>query len=178
MKQKTDFVNLAHKIQRRASPADKFYTPLALVEKHIEHIKDLIEPNKTIYEPFSGDKRYVRLLREKFPNNNVIHTEIDDGEDFFEFHEPVDYIITNPPYSKMDKVLEHLIELKPSLISMLIGYLNVTPKRIADMNAKGYYIERILFAKVKNWFGVSAIITFSNLINKNIVEFERELFHN
>jgi hypothetical protein len=157
---------------RKGKTNDKIYTPLALVDRHIEHIKDLIEFGDVIYEPFAGDGRYVSSLREKFPNNQIEQTEIDNGDNFFNFYESVDIIISNPPYSCMDKVLEHSVKLNPRIISYLIGYLNFTPKRVGYMNANGYFIERILMCRVRAWFGISSIITFSNKINKNIIEVE------
>ena len=168
--------NIAEK-NRNKKANDIVYTPIKLVERHIEHIKDLVEPNDIIYESFSGDGRYVKQLRKKF-QNKIVETEIQNGTDFFEFNEPVDILITNPAYSIMDKVLEHSVKLKPRIISYLIGMMNFTPKRIAYMNENGYYIDRIFFCRVRNWFGITSIITFSNQINKNIVEVERFEFNN
>ncbi len=163
--------NIAEK-NRNKKANDIVYTPIKLVERHIEHIKDLVEPNDIIYESFSGDGRYVKQLREKF-QNKIVETEIQNNTDFFNFYEPVDIIISNPPYSCMDKVLEKSVKLNPRIISYLIGYLNFTPKRIAYMNANGYFIEKILMCRVRGWFGISCIITFSNQIDKNIIDVDR-----
>jgi hypothetical protein len=157
---------------RKGKANDTFYTPLALVDRHIEHIKDLIEFGDVIYEPFAGKGFYVSALREKLPNQ-IEQTEIDNGTNFFEFNESIDVIISNPPYSCMDKVLEHSVKLNPRVISYLIGYLNFTPKRITYMNDNGYFLERIYFCKVRGWFGISSIITFSNKIKKNCIDFDR-----
>jgi len=73
----------------------------------------------------------------------------------------------------MDKVLEKSVNLKPRIISYLIGYLNFTPRRVKFMNDNGYFIDRIFFCRVRGWFGITTIVTFSNQINKNIVEVER-----
>lgn len=168
--------NIAEK-NRNKRANDIVYTPIKLVERHIEHIKDLIEPNDIIYESFSGDGRYVKQLREKF-QNKIVETEIQNGTDFFKFYEPIDVIISNPPYSIIDKILEKSIELKPRIISYLIGFMNLTPKRIKFMNDNGYYIDRIFFCRVRGWFGITSIVTFSNQINKNIVDVERYEFNN
>lgn len=158
---------------RKNKPNDRVYTPLRLVNTHIDYIKDLIEFGDVIYEPFAGDGRYVKALREKFPNNQIEQTEIDNGENFFEFNESVDVIISNPPYSCMDKVLEHSIKLKPRIISYLIGFINFTPKRILYMNDNGYFLEKIFICKVREWFSLTSIVVFSNKINKNCIDFDR-----
>jgi hypothetical protein len=170
------FVKISNSIQKKIKQNDIRYTPITLVERHIEHIKDLIEFGDVIYEPFAGKGVYVNHLREKFPNNQIEQTEIETGTNFFLFNESVDIIISNPPYSCMDKVLEHSVKLKPKIISYLIGYLNLTPRRVKFMNDNGFFIERMFVCKIRSWFGISCIITFSNQIDKNIIEVERNEF--
>lgn len=165
-------INVAKK-NRDGKTNDKKYTPYLLVDRYIEHIKDLVETTDIIYEPFAGDGRIVNALREKFPNNKIEETEIDNGTNFFEFNESVDIIISNPPYSCIDTVLSHSIALKPRVISYLIGMINFSPKRVTYMNDNGYYIDRILFCRVRNWFGITSIITFSNKIKKNCIDVDR-----
>ena len=165
-------VNTSITIAKKKTPNDKIYTPHSLVERHITHVAELFLPNDTIYEPFSGDGRYVTALKNKFPDNAILHTEIDSGSDFFLFTDDVDVIISNPPYSIIDKVLKKSVELKPRVISYLFGYVNVTPKRIAFLNNNGYFIAKFLLCRVRTWFGITAIITVSNDITKNLIDVE------
>lgn len=164
-------IETSRKIQKRDKPNDKFYTPLSLVKIHLS--KFCIDKESIIYEPFYGKGVYYNEMRNVFPYCEIKFTEIDMGLDFFEFNEKIDYIISNPPYSIIDKVLEKSILLKPKIISYLIGFGNITTKRIEYMNKNGYFITDFHLTKVWKWYGMSLIITFSNLIDKNIIEFDR-----
>ncbi len=163
---------ISHNIGNRDKPNDKFYTPVELVKIHLEKFNHIPE-GSVIFEPFYGEGAYYNEMVKKFPSCNVIYCEIEKGLDFFEHNENVDYIISNPPYSIIDKVLEKSVSLKPKEISYLIGFHNLTPKRIEYMNKNGYFIKDIHLTKVYAWYGISIIITFSNLIEKNIIEFDR-----
>jgi hypothetical protein len=146
---------------------------MSLVNQHINIIEDLIEPNKIILDPFFGTGNYYNTLKQRFPNNQIEYTEIEMGMDFFEYDKPVEYIISNPPYSLIDKVLEKSCDLQPEVISYLIGFMNITTKRIEYMNKRGYFIKSLHLTKVYKWFGMSSIITFSNKIKTNCITFDR-----
>ena len=63
------------------------------------------------------------MLKEN--SNKVIYTHIDDGKDFFKF-EPDEYdaIISNPPFSKKDRVLKRLYQLdKPFAVLLPMNSL-------------------------------------------------------
>jgi hypothetical protein len=161
---------ISTKIKLRAIANDKFYTPLKLVNIHLDKFNI---HNSIIYEPFKGNGSYYNLMKEKYTDCNVIYSEIDEGLDFFDYHDKVDYIISNPPYSIIDKVLEHSVSLKPKIISYLIGFGNLTTKRIEYMNKYGYYIIDFHLTKVWKWYGMSLIVSFSNEVDKNIISFDR-----
>lgn len=162
-------------IKKRENANDVFITPISLVNQHIDLVKDIIktEPDKVIYEPFFGTGNYYNLLKERFPNNPIEYTEISLDLDFFDFNKKVNYIISNPPYSIIDKVFEKSCSLHPEIISYLIGFMNLTTRRIEYMNKKGYYILSLHLTKVFKWFGMSIIVTFSNQIKSNCVSFDR-----
>jgi hypothetical protein len=164
--------NLSHTIKQRLIANDKFFTPISLVKTHLEKFKD-IPDNSIILEPFYGEGAYYNEMVLMFPNSNIEYTEIDKGLDFFEYKKPVDYIISNPPYSIINKVLEHSITLKPKIISYLLGFHNITTKRIEYMNNNGYFIKDFHLTKVYKWYGMSVLITFSNEITSNIITIDR-----
>lgn len=166
---------MATDIKKRDKANDIFITPLSLVNNHIDLIQHHIHDNIILYDPFFGTGNYYNSLKERFPNNLIKFTEINMGTDFFEFNEKIDCIVSNPPYSLIDKVFQKSCDLQPNIISYLIGYLNFTPKRIEYMNSRGYFIENIHLCKVYKWFGISSIITFSNLINDNCITFDRQV---
>ena len=45
--------------------------------------------------------------------------EIDNGKDFFAYNERVDWIITNPPYSIYDEVMEHSFEIADNIVYLV-----------------------------------------------------------
>ena len=112
------------KIKKRSKPNDVFITPLELAKKHIETID--YQESEVWYDPFKNSGNYYN----NFPNDRKEWSEILEGRDFFTFDKDVDIICSNPPYSMIDKVLEKSIELKPRVISYLIGVNNLTTKRI------------------------------------------------
>lgn len=100
--------------------SDECYTP----EYAIKPILKYIEKTNIIWCPFDKeDSWYVRIFKEN--GNRVIYSHIDDGKDFFEY-EPAKYdiIISNPPFSLADDILERLYKLnKPFIILLPLKYL-------------------------------------------------------
>ena len=93
------------------------------------------------------------------------------------YNNKVDVIISNPPYSCIDKVLEHSISLQPRIISYLIGLMNLTPRRIKYMNDKGYSLKFIHFTKIYDWFGHSIICVFvKNEIINNCISYDNKIY--
>jgi hypothetical protein len=157
-------------IKKREQPNDKFYTPDAAVKTHIDFIKDLIGDG-ICYEPFAGLGAYLSHLPP-----NTVWTELDNGKDFFDFNEKVEYIVSNPPYSCIDKVLEHSVELNPSMISYLIGVNNLTARRLEYMNKHGYYLERVKMLKIYKWYGMSFICVWVKGSGADCIQYDRVVY--
>ena len=157
-----------HLIKNREVPLDVFYTPLSVVKQHLLLI-DAKEEDKW-FDPFFGEGIYY----DNFPTENKCWTEINKGKDFFEFNDPVDIICSNPPFSMLDKVFKKSVELKPRIISYLIGVNNLTPKRIEDMNRAGYGLSKCHMLKVKKWFGMQFLIVFEKGAT-NCMTFDRKV---
>ena len=88
---------------------DENYTPFYAVEPLIKYLPST---PITIWCPFDKEwSAYVVRLKEA--GHKVIHSHIDNGQDFFTYHpsEPYDMIISNPPFSKKDKILERVYAL-------------------------------------------------------------------
>jgi hypothetical protein len=166
--------NTSRNIKDRKKANDNFYTPPAVVKLHLERFNN-IPDNSIIFEPFYGGGAYYDEMIKMFPKCKIEYTEIEKGLDFFEYKNHVDFIISNPPYSIIDKVLDHSISLKPKIISYLIGFHNLTTKRIEYMNNHGYFITDFHLTKIYAWYGMSLIITFSNSVSENIISFDRKV---
>lgn len=113
-------------MQRQKAKSDEWYTPRSAVEAIVPYLKNF----KTIWCPFdTAESNYVKVLEEH--GFNVIHTHIDDGQDFFETIVPeCDAIVSNPPYSVKDDVIERLFLLrKPFAMLMNVASLYDSKRR-------------------------------------------------
>jgi len=161
---------VSHSIKNRKDAKDVFITPEELAIKHINMIE--YKESDIWYDPFKNTGNYYN----NFPNDNKVWTEILEGKDFFKYNEEVDIICSNPPYSIINPVLEKCISLKPRVISLLLGMLNLTPKRIEDMNNAGYGLYKLRMLKVHEWYGNSFICHFE-LGKENCIELDRKIYH-
>lgn len=160
-----------NKIKNRETPNNVFITPVALAKTHIDMIETM--PTDVWLDPFKNSGNYYN----QFPTENKEYTEILEGKDFFDYTTKVDVICSNPPYSMIDKVLEHSVKLEPRVISYLIGVSNLTAKRIEYMEKNGYNITKLHMCKVYKWYGMSLIVVFEK--NKpSIITYDRVVWKN
>ena len=123
--------------------------------------KDLIKlipfiENDVIMECCKGTGSFYDNL----PNNTINkYCEINEGIDYLDFNEMVDYTISNPPFvprklfwSFHCKAMDTTRKGIYWLINM--SSLNVfTPKRLDEMSSKGWYINNFHIVSDKRWFG-------------------------
>lgn len=94
---------------------DECYTPYYAVEPIIKYISK----DKIVWCPFDEEwSAFVQLL--KANGNTVLLSHLKDGYDFFKY-EPFyyDIIVSNPPFSIKDRVIERLYELNKPFIILL-----------------------------------------------------------
>ena len=105
----------------RTSKGDEVYTPFYAVEPLLKYIpKDFV-----IWLPF--DEEWSAFYQTFIENGyKVIRSCLKDGQDFFNYEpiEKYDIIISNPPFSKKDRVLKRLYDLdKPFMILLPMNSL-------------------------------------------------------
>ena len=94
------------------STTDKVYTPSNISKLII----DKFPLNGKVLDAFKGKGSFY----DNYPDNvEKDWCEIDEGKDFFEYNEHVDWIITNPPYSIYDEVMEHSMEIADNIVYLL-----------------------------------------------------------
>lgn len=100
---------------------DSLFSPFYIVE----HIIKYLPKGKKIWCPFDIPEWSAFSVRLKECGFDVISTHLDNGQDFFKY-EPKewDIIVSNPPFSLKDKVLERLYSFnKPFAILLPLNSL-------------------------------------------------------
>lgn len=91
---------------------DKVYTPSAIAKLIISKFN----PTGKVLDPFKGKGAFY----DNYPSDiEKDWCEIDEGRDFFEYTDHVDWIITNPPYSIYDEVMEHSMEIADNIVYLV-----------------------------------------------------------
>ena len=91
---------------------DKVMTPPKIAKKII----DLYNVSGVVLDPCKGEGAFY--------DNYPLHCakdfcEIDQNKDFFEYNKPVDWIITNPPYSIFDEFLKHSQNIADNIVYLI-----------------------------------------------------------
>ena len=118
---------------------DDIYTPETIAKMLIGKINKYIEPNHTLYDPFRGDGSFYN----NFPEKNVKNwSEIKENEDFFDWKYPVDWIISNPPYSKYTEVMQHSYEIAENICYLVpLSKVVSSMQRIRELNNYGGIVK-------------------------------------
>ena len=98
-------------------PRNEYSTPRWVTQALLPQIRDI----HLVWDPASGSGQMARAL--KAAGLQVLATDIATGQDFLLAKaEPVQAIITNPPYARAQEFIEHALELtKPDgIVAMLL----------------------------------------------------------
>jgi hypothetical protein len=106
-----------NQVYHQQGGGDEQYTPRYGVEvllPYIQHLKD-----KIIWCPFDRpDSEFVKVLSEN--GFNVIHSHLDDGQDFLTYEPEVwDVLLSNPPYTNKRIYWERALDLKKPFALLL-----------------------------------------------------------
>jgi len=127
--------------------ADIVMTPVYLAKNIIEHYK----PTGFILDPCRGEGAFY----DNYDTDNKDWCEIDEGKDFLEYNKKVDWIITNPPWSKMRIFLEHGMRIADNIVYLTTINHYTTKRRIRDMKENGFGIKEFYCVNTpkKPWQG-------------------------
>ena len=113
---------------------DVVMTPISLAEKLVNYF----EPKGKGLEPCCGSGNILRFLK------NADWCEIEKGRDFFDYTSKVDYIFTNPPFSKFRKFLTHSLQLADDIYFLITINHLWTKARLREIKNNGFGIKEIL----------------------------------
>ena len=113
-------MNTGYLTADRTSSGDEVYTPFYAVEPLLEFLPE----DKTIWCPFDEEwSAFYNLLTEK--GYKVVRSSLKEGKDFFTYQpESWDILVSNPPFSKKNDVLERACKLgKPFALLLPVNCL-------------------------------------------------------
>lgn len=112
---------------------DVVMTPLDIAERLVNHF----QPKGKGLEPCCGSGNILRFL------DNADWCEITKGKDFFDYSEKVDYIFTNPPWSKIRPFLQHAMGIANDIYFLFTINHLWTKARLRDIQEQGFGIVEI-----------------------------------
>lgn len=118
---------------------DLVETPKELAQTIVSHFKPtgyLLDPACGLNAPF-----YHALCKENYV---IDWCEISLGRDFFSWTTPVDWIITNPPWSNMRNFIRHGFKVAREVVYLSTLTHFVTRARLADMKEAGFGLREAL----------------------------------
>ena len=89
---------------------DVVYTP----DDVARDVVSFFAPSGRVLDPCRGDGAFYKYL----PSGSD-WCELKDGKDFFEFHDKVNWIVSNPPYSIFAKFLDHSFEVAENIVYLI-----------------------------------------------------------
>ncbi len=131
-----------------------------------------------VLEPCRGDGAFF----DNFPENVVKDfCEINEGKDFLEYENEVDYVISNPPFVPRKlfwSFHQKAMKVSRKKIYWLINLsaLNVfTTKRLKEMTEANWFINSMRIVNDRRWFGRYAFVEISKVDN-GFISFEPHNF--
>lgn len=122
-------------IESRKTANDTVYTPEDVAQAIIKHFK----PKGRILEPCAGAGAFLKHLPKGTEWN-----EITKGSNFFDNKRKYDWIITNPPFSKLREFLEHSYKLSTNIVFLINLPGLFTVRRMKEMYLYRFGIKEIL----------------------------------
>lgn len=156
-------------MKKETVPNDKIMTPPHIAKRIIDQLP--IQSDNIVLDPFRGTGAFYEQLPQCFKH----WCEIDDGRDFFDFNIPVDWIVSNPPYSRFTEVMKHSYELADNIVYLIpLNKIVSSWGRVLDLDQYGGVKKIwILQASKANFpFGFPACAVWIQRDYKGTVEIE------
>ena len=110
---------------------DIVYTPRKVALEIINHFN----PQGLTLDPCKGDGAFSDQIA------GCLWCELSLGRDFLNWNQKVDWIISNPPWSKMREFLSHGMTISDNIVYLTSINHYTTKRRIRDMREAGFGIK-------------------------------------
>jgi len=117
---------------------DVVQTPLEMARRIVTHFG----PRGRILEPCRGAGNFLKCME------GADWCEIQEGRDFFEWEAPVDWIVTNPPWSQVRPFLNHAMEVAENIVFLMTVNHVWTKARLRDVRERSYGIREIALVEM------------------------------
>lgn len=136
---------MKHQANRNYQSNDRIYTPDPLAVA----IAAALQPSGRLLEPCEGKGAFTRALR---PYGEVLTLEWDRGDAFTLWQERVDWVITNPPWSRFSEFLLHAMEVADHVCLLATVNHFWTKYRVRTIASAGFgYQALLLIDWPKDW---------------------------
>ena len=122
---------------------DDIQTPATLAKALVE----ALQPSGKILEPCAGEGAFLNVLP-----LDTLWCEIKRGRDFLDWKGRVDWVITNPPWSKIRPFLQHSFEVADNVAFLMTVNHAWTRARLRDAKEAAFGMKRILLFETPRGF--------------------------
>lgn len=110
------------------------------------------EPRAESIQPKARSKAGLKAHRSPLPATSVHWTEVKRGRDFFAWDQPIDWIITNPPWSQIRAFLQHAMTLADHVVFLMTINHVWTKARLRDIREAGFGLKEIVLVDMPRTF--------------------------
>lgn len=121
---------------------DVIMTPPDLARAIVKHF----HPYGSILEPCKGTGNFLQFMP------GAIWCELSEGKDFFDFQEKVDWIVTNPPWSKVRDFLRKSMQVADNIVFLMTINHLWTKARIRDIREFKFGVAEIAICETPREF--------------------------
>ena len=143
-------------------------TPPALAKELVKFVP--LQPNDTVCEPFRGEGAFYNHFPAFVQKD---WAEIQQGKDYKDISGQYDWMITNPPFRLQEEggqktnAFWKLLDWASKKCRKGLGFLGnrecfcaLTPKRLTLLEARGFYLTKLVICNVKKWHGRYYFVVF------------------
>ena len=112
---------------------DVVYTPDYLAKEIVDHYN----PTGKLLEPCKGEGAFLQFMP------GADWCEIQEGKDFFDYTDKVDWIVTNPPWSMIRQFLIHSFKVADNIVFLCNFNALVTKARLHSIYDNGYGLKEM-----------------------------------